>query len=255
MNLKQGKIAACLIGFKEVIEKNPVIPKSDSEKGELNQGIETFLKTLSDHKKFKEIFGEVHFGDTDLETNLEFIKSMIVAQEQDIVERIQKDEEAAEGQRLKIASAEPKKKEEIQQKIEEAIKLIDEEKLSQAREIISSSEAIQEGVVLHYNALGMKCREEKQFDEAVSNYNKAISISAEDENLQYNIARAYFEASKFDRAADYLDKSLKINSEFKEGKAFYNYLLKLNPTKSNKSKTKIGGIFQKLFHSPKNNAS
>jgi tetratricopeptide (TPR) repeat protein len=244
MNLKQGKIAACLIGFKDVIEKNPVIPKSDSEKGELNQGIETFLKTLSDHKKFKEIFGEVHFGDTDLETNLEFIKSMIVAQEQDIVERIQKDEEAAEGQRLKIASAEPKKKEEILQKIEEAIKLIDEEKLSQAREIISSTEAIQEGVVLHYNALGMKCREEKQFDDAVSNYNKAISVSPQDENLYYNIARAYFETGKFDKTIDYLGKSLKLNPEFKEGKAFYNYLLKLNPKKENKT----GSFFQRIFH-------
>ena len=135
MNLKQGKIAACLISFKDVIEKNPTIPKSDREKGELNQGIETFLKALSEQKKFKEIFGEVHFGDTDLETNLEFIKSMIVAQEQDIVERIKKDEEVAEGKRLDIASIQPRENEEIHQKIEEAIRLIDEEKLSQAMEI------------------------------------------------------------------------------------------------------------------------
>ena len=254
MNLKQGKIAACLIGFKEVIEKTSAIPKSDREKGELHQGIETFLKTLSDHKKFQDIFGEVSFGDTDLETNMEFIKSMIVAQEQDIVERIQKEEEAAEGQRLKIEEIEPKKKEEIQQKIEEAIKLIDEEKISQAMvEIINVSEDIRDGVIIHYNTMGMKDREAKQFDDAVKNYGKAISVSPEDENLHYNIARAYFEASKLDKAKEYLGMALKLNPEFKEGKAFYSYLLKLDQTGENKSKgeKKAGGIFQNLFHSKK----
>jgi tetratricopeptide (TPR) repeat protein len=254
MNLKQGKIAACLIGFKEVIEKTPGIPKSDREKGELNQGIDTFLKTLSAHKKFKDIFGEVSFGDTDLETNLEFIKSMIVAQEQEIVERIQKDEEAAEGQRLKIANVETNKKEEIQQKIEEAIKLIDEDKLSQAMvEIINVLEDVRDGVIAHYNTMGMKNRETKEFDEAVSNYSKAISVSPEDENLHYNIARAYFDASKLDKAEEYLVMALKLNPEFKEGKAFYSYLLKLEQTQGIKSKSekKTGGIFQNIFHSNK----
>jgi tetratricopeptide (TPR) repeat protein len=178
---------------------------------------------------------------------------MIVAQEQDIVERVQKDEEAAEGQRLEIARIESSKKEEIQQKIEEATKLIDEEKLSQAMEIINVSEDIRDGVILHYNTMGMKDREIKQFDEAISNYSKAISVSPEDENLHYNIARAYFEASKRDKAEEYLGKALKLNPEFKEGKVFYNYLLKLDQAQENKSKSekKTGGIFQNIFHSQK----
>ena len=208
---------------------------------------------MSEHQKFKEIFGEVTFGDTDLATNLEFIKSMIVAQEQDIFERIQKDEEVVEGKRLDITAIEPNNKEGIQQKIEEAIRLVDEDKLSEAMEIISGSEEVQNEVVLHYNTLGMKCRENKEFDEAISNYSKAISASPQDENLYYNIARAYFDAGKLDRAEDYLGKSLKINSEFKEGRAFYNYLSKLNSTKGNKSKNenKTGGFFQRIFHSKK----
>lgn len=253
MNLKQGKIAACLIGFKEVIEKSPSIPKSDREKGEVNQGIESFLKALSEHHKFKEIFGEVTFGETDLATNIEFIKSMIIAQEQEIFERLQKDEELTEGKRLDISEIEPGNKADIQQKIEMAIKLIDDDKLSEAMEIISGSEEVQNEVVLHYNALGMKCRKEKKFDEAISNYSKAIAASPQDENLYYNIARAYYEAGKSDQASDYLGKALKINSEFTEGKAFYNYLLKLNPSTGDKSgdESKTGGFFQRIFHSPK----
>ena len=254
MSLKQGKIAACLIGFKEVIEKMPAIPKTDREKGELHQGIETFLKTLSGHKKFKEIFGEVSFGDTDLETNLEFIKSMIVAQEQEIVERVHKDEEAVEFQRLEGARTESAKKDEIQQKIAEAIKLIDEGKLSQAMvEIININEDIRSEVILHYNTMGMKDRETKQFDGAISNYSKAISVSPEDENLHYNMARAYFEASQHDKAGEYLGMALKLNPEFKEAKVFYNYLLKLDQTKEGKPKSekKTGGIFQNIFQSKK----
>jgi len=102
MQLRQGKIAACLIGFKEVIEKTPSIPKSEKEKNELHQGVELFLRSLSAHKKFQEIFGAISFGDSDLDTNLEFIKSMITAQEEEIVDRIKKEDESAEAQRLEI---------------------------------------------------------------------------------------------------------------------------------------------------------
>ena len=127
--VKQGKIAACLISFKEIIDRMPAIPMTDKEKKELHEGIEVFLNNLSAHKKFKEIFGEFSFGDTDLATNLEFIKSMIIAQEEEIVQKVEKDEEAAEAQRLEIVKAEEKKKEEINQKTQEAIALIDEGKL------------------------------------------------------------------------------------------------------------------------------
>ena len=96
MQLRQGKIAACLINFREVLDKIPAVPKTEKEKGELHGGIELFLRNLSAHKKFQEIFGNVSFADTDLNTNLEFIRSMIVAQEEEIVERVKKDEEAAE---------------------------------------------------------------------------------------------------------------------------------------------------------------
>ena len=77
--VKQGKIASCLISFKEIIDRMPAISMTDKEKKELHEGIEGFLKNLSAHNKFKEIFGEFTFGDTDLATNLEFIKSMIIA--------------------------------------------------------------------------------------------------------------------------------------------------------------------------------
>jgi tetratricopeptide (TPR) repeat protein len=252
--VKQGKIATCLIAFKEIIDKMKGIQKTKKEEKELNDGIDTFLKNLAAHKKFKEIFGEFTFGDTDLDTNLEFIKSMIVAQEEEIVQKVQKDEEAAEAQRLEIVQIDEKKKEETKRKVEEAIKLIDAGSLSEAMEIINGDEEIRDTIILHYNTLGMQSRETKNFAEAVINYSKAMSVSPKDENLHYNVARAYFEEGKRDKAEDYLGKALKLNPEFKEGKVFYDYLLKVsqaNAPNSSDSEKKSGGLLKKLFSAKK----
>ena len=46
-----------------------------------------------------------------------------------------------------------------------------------------------------YNRLGIAFRRQKKFDEAVSNYLKAIQIDPYEENLRYNLARAYLAAA------------------------------------------------------------
>lgn len=250
LHVKQGKIASCLISFREIIDRMPAIPMTEKEKKELHEGIAAFLDKLAAHKKFKEIFGEFSFGDTDLATNLEFIKSMIVAQEQEIVQKIEKDEEAAEAQRLEIIKAEERKKDEINQKILDAIALIDGGNLSEALEMIKGDEEAKEAVSQHYNSLGMDNRKAKNFDEAVKNYSKAISVSPQDENIHYNMARAYFEEGKLDKAEAFLEKALKLNPDFEEGKTFLGYLLKLDQARANSgsnSERKIGLFFQRLF--------
>ncbi len=250
MQLKQGKIAACLINFKEVIEKSPAIPKTEKEKSELHAGIATFLKNLSAHKKFKEIFGEMSFGDTDLETNLEFIKSMIAAQEEDIVERVKKEEESSEAHRLEIDREKQKQQAEIFKKIEQAVRFIDEENLPQALEIIGESEDIREAVLLHYNDMGMQCRTVQEFDQAIENYNKALIVAPDDEHLHYNMGRAHFEAGASDKAENFLANAMKLNPEFKEGKIFYDHLLKINHPQAGPAKRQniAFDFFQKIFH-------
>lgn len=249
MQLKQGKIAACLIAFKEVIEKMPAISKTEKEKSELHSAIELFLKNLSAHKKFQEIFGTMSFGDTDLETNLEFIKSMIVAQEDAIVERVKKDEEASEVHRLEIDRDQQRQQEEMRKKIVQVIEFIDQENIPPAMEIIGESEEIREAVALHYNDVGMQCRTDKSFTEAVKNYSKALIVSPEDENLHYNMGRAHFEAGDSNKAENFLANAMKLNPEFKEGQIFYDYLLKVNQSQATptESENKAEGFFKKIF--------
>ncbi len=249
MQLRQGKIAACLIAFREVIERMTAIPKTEKEKKELHAGIELFLKGLSAHKKFQEIFGVVAFGDTDLETNLEFIKSMIIAQEEDIIERIKREEEALEAQRLEIDQEQQRQLEEMRKKIAQAIELLDSGDQPAAMEIIGESDEIREAVELHYNDSGMESRANQAFDEAVQHYTKALIVSPEDENLHYNMGRAHYEAGRPDKAENCLADAMKINPDFQEGEVFYQYLLKLNhpaqaqPAHENKS----GGFLKKIF--------
>ncbi|HOW56557.1 MAG TPA: tetratricopeptide repeat protein [Smithellaceae bacterium] len=247
--VKQGKIATCLIAFKNIIESLKGVPLTEKEKEEIHQGIEGFLKNLSLHKKFQEIFGEVKFGDTDLETNLEFMKSMIVAQEEEIVEKVAKDEEAAEAQRIDAEKIALKKKEEDDQKIADAVKLIEENNLPEAQKTIGTSEAIRDGVILHFNEKGIAARAEKKFTEAVQCYTRALSVSPRDENLHYNVGRALFEEGDSVKAEEYLAKALNINPEFKEGKLFHEYLLKVKHTKETAGDNvkKDGGFFKKIF--------
>jgi len=251
LQVRQGKIAACLMTFKDVIERMPAIAMTGKEKKELNEDIASFLDNLAAHKKFKEIFGEFTFGDTDLGTNLEFIKSMIIAQEQEIVQKVEKDEEAAEAQRLEMVQAEEKKKEEIKSKIQQAIALIDEADMSLAQEIIQNDEEIKNGIVHYYNMLGIRNRETKNYEEAIKNYSKALLVSPEDENLYYNTARAYFEQGKLNKAEAFLENAMKLNSEFKEAQELFEYLQKLDQAGTegggNSLEEKRGRLLAKIF--------
>ncbi len=251
MQLKQGRIASCLLAFKEIADRMTGIPLTDKEKKEFHENIGGFLKNLSAHKKFQEIFGEVSFGDSDLNTNLEFVKSMIAAQEEDIVDRVKNEEAASEAQRLEIDNEKQKQQEEIKKKINQAIDYIDSDNLSPAITLVNENDDIRDAVILHYNNLGMQCREAKNFAEAVKNYTKAISASPKEENLHYNIARAYFEEGKRESAEEFLKKALQLNPDFKEGKVFYEYLQKIEPPASGKTNgervRKSGGFFKKLF--------
>lgn len=250
MQLRQGKIAACLIGFKEVIERSSSIPKTAKEKREFNSSVELFLQNMSAHKKFQEIFGVMSFGDTDLETNLEFIKSMISAQEEEIVERVKKDDESAEIQRLEIDREAMIRQEEIRKQIEQAIAFLDAESQTEALEIIDQNEELREAVATHYNDSGRQHRINQSFSEAISDYSKALAVAPEDENLHYNIGRAHFEAGHTDKAENSLALAMRLNPDFPEGKIFYDYLLKINAPRETAAGSELrpDGFLKKLFN-------
>jgi tetratricopeptide (TPR) repeat protein len=77
-----------------------------------------------------------------------------------------------------------------------------------------------------FNDFGINLRKNRMFDQAVSYYNRGIELSDNDENLHYNIARAFFEKGEIARTVLHLNKALEINPGLQEAKQFMEYLEK-----------------------------
>ncbi len=77
-----------------------------------------------------------------------------------------------------------------------------------------------------FNEFGINLRKSKLHDQAVEYYTRALEITKDDENLYYNIARAYFERGDRDDCLKNLGEALKIKPEFEEAKKFMEYLKK-----------------------------
>ncbi len=72
--------------------------------------------------------------------------------------------------------------------------------------------------VFVYNRLGIAFRRQKKFDEAITYYLKALEIDPYEENLLFNLARAYIEAGHKGKAVGALQTALKIYPEFDEAR-------------------------------------
>jgi tetratricopeptide (TPR) repeat protein len=72
-----------------------------------------------------------------------------------------------------------------------------------------------------YNTLGVKLRRKGDYPGAIHNYLRAIELSPKDENIFYNLSKAYYFMEEKDRAGKMLVKALAINDKFPEALAFY----------------------------------
>jgi tetratricopeptide (TPR) repeat protein len=65
-----------------------------------------------------------------------------------------------------------------------------------------------------FNEFGIELRKKGLFDEAISNYQKAVSLDPNDEILYYNLGRAYYEQGDRENAISQLKLALKIKEGF-----------------------------------------
>jgi tetratricopeptide (TPR) repeat protein len=71
-----------------------------------------------------------------------------------------------------------------------------------------------------YNKMGIALRRQKKFNEAVENYLLALQMDPENENLYYNLGRAYYEAGDKEKAISAMNRALGIYPDFEEAKKF-----------------------------------
>ena len=63
-----------------------------------------------------------------------------------------------------------------------------------------------------FNEFGIALRKSKLYEEAVSYYSRAATLSSDDENLYYNLARVFYEKDDWENCFEFVSRSLKINS-------------------------------------------
>ncbi|MDY0274290.1 MAG: tetratricopeptide repeat protein [Desulfomicrobium sp.] len=85
-----------------------------------------------------------------------------------------------------------------------------------------------------FNDFGINLRKNKMYDQAVKYYSKALGLAPHDENLHYNIARAYFAKANLPKAIEHLKTALALNKDLEVAQKFIEYLKKNNllPDKS-----------------------
>lgn len=75
-----------------------------------------------------------------------------------------------------------------------------------------------------FNDFGISLRKSRMVDQAIEYYTKALSLTNVDENLHYNVARAYFDKGDLEQCRTHLDEAKRLNPDHEEVKKFLEFL-------------------------------
>ena len=199
--LAQGNVYSCLTGFKDAMERMVVTRMLPQDEKDLQEGINDFQRQLMASTAFKNAFGPITFQENENETTLSFVRQLVCVSEEEIAKNLAGGEETQENRAFMI------------------IQLIDKGEHEKARALIGTNEDLLGFILQTYNALGIQARKDGDFDKAVTELKKALSVAPEDEGILYNLARAYAAKKEKKPAVESIQKALKINPGFAEGKA------------------------------------
>lgn len=204
--IHQGKVYACLSGFKDVLEKMLVTRMLPQDEKDLQEGINEFQRQLMSSAAFRNAFGPVTFQDNDNETSLAFIRQLVNVSEEEIAANLAGGNESPENRALMI------------------MRIIDKGEHEKARALIGNNEDLLCFILQTYNARGIQARREGSFGKAVEELKKALSVAPDDEGILYNLARAYAAKKEKKPAVESIRKALQINPAFAEARTLLNHL-------------------------------
>ncbi len=81
-----------------------------------------------------------------------------------------------------------------------------------------------------FNQFGIELRKQEMSEQACRYYQRALEVCATDENLYFNLARAYVQGGRVGEAEGALEKCLRINPGHEEGVKFRKYISSLSLT-------------------------
>jgi len=75
-----------------------------------------------------------------------------------------------------------------------------------------------------FNDFGISLRKSRMVDQAVEYYTRALALTATDENLHYNVARAYYDKGDKEKCREHLLEAQRLNPDHEEVKKFIEFL-------------------------------
>jgi tetratricopeptide (TPR) repeat protein len=217
-HLNQGNLFSSIVSFREILDayiNNQEIKKAD--KTRLAAAINHFQWQLAVSQFFNDIYGKVFFRDDDFSTSYDFLCQLIIIKEEEVADVLVNEEVAR-----KLNLDELDKDE--QKTVKLMISLAERGESTALRDLVVKHDDLGSLILTYYNDAGINYRKEGSIEKAIVEYKKALTVSPRDENVYYNLARAYIEIGQKKNAKATIEQGLQINPEFSEGVKLLQYI-------------------------------
>ena len=240
LHLKKENIYSCLLCFQAVLQMTLKTRMLPGDERETMKSINEFQQNLSSSRAFVAFCGPVSFHDDAVKTNLDFVEQLIQINEEELRQKVAPEEKEVGYEESKTAAAADLEaaltgREATEEKrtdgdrhredlVRKAGRLLDQGEYGMAKELLGDDEESTSMLLQIANNLGIQYRKAGNFDRAVAEFRKALSLYPDDEGLYYNIARVYVEKKEWTAAEEAIKEGLAINPEFQEGKNLLKYI-------------------------------
>lgn len=98
------------------------------------------------------------------------------------------------------------------------------DKMEKVKELFVDILKFDHNAVNPFNSLGIKLRKGGDYENAIRAYIQALELTPNDENIYFNLAKAYFFRGEHDKSLDNTAMALRMNSDFPEARKLYKQL-------------------------------
>ena len=218
-NTREGALNAAMANLSKALQFYLSTPMLKKEKEHLEEEFYDILLRISKHQKFAETYGPVSFRQGEHKENLDFLNQLIQFGAETIQEKIDQGLELLNAERLDEARGlfwevvdDP------DARLEHLIAIGDgylkTNRWKEAQDVFCAATKRWPDSINLLNRAAIAYRKDKNFDQALGLYKKAIKLSPKDEGLYYNVARLFLDMGKPDTAGQALRKSLALNPKF-----------------------------------------
>jgi len=217
-NLQKGNLFSSIVQFRDVLDgyiSESNFPATD--KSRLSAAINNFQRQLVISQFFNDIYGKVYFRDNDFSTSYDFLCQLIKIKEDEVADVLISDEVS---KKLKLEEL----NKDDQKTVKLMISLVERGESSALHEVVGANDNLGSLILSYYNESGIDSRKSGNIEKAIIDYKKALTVSPNDENLYYNLARAYIDSGQKKNAEASITQALQINPDFQEGKKLFKYV-------------------------------